>query len=75
MRLMGWSAMRDEHVAQIGFRVEAVQLGGADQAVDRGGALATGIGAGEQVVLAAQSDTRRERSAALLSISMWPSST
>ena len=45
-----------QHIAEIGFGIETVQFGGADQAVDRGGALAAGIGAGEQVVLAAQSD-------------------
>jgi hypothetical protein len=45
-----------QHSAEIGFRVEAVEFGGADQAVDRGGALAAGIRACEQVVLAAQSD-------------------
>ena len=44
-----------EHVAQVGFGIEAVELGRADQAVDRGGALAAGIGAAKQVVLATQS--------------------
>jgi hypothetical protein len=42
-----------QHVSEIRFRVETVEFGGADQAVDRGGALAAGIGAGEQVVFAA----------------------
>ena len=45
-----------QHVAEIRFGIETVEFGGADQAVDRGGAFAAGIGAGEQVVLAAQSD-------------------
>ena len=43
-----------EDVAQIGLGVEAVELGGFDQGVDGGGAFAAGVGAGEQVVLAAQ---------------------
>jgi len=41
-----------EHVAEVGFRIDAVQLGRADQAVDRGGAVAAGIGSSKQVVLA-----------------------
>ena len=45
-----------QHVEEIDFGVETVEFGGADQAVDRGGALAAHIGACEQVVLAAQSD-------------------
>ena len=48
--------MRVSTFAQIGFGIEAVEFGRADQAVDRGGAFAAGIGAGEQVVLAAQCD-------------------
>ena len=43
-----------DHLAQIGFRIEAVELGGFDERVSRGGALAAGIGAGEQIVLAAE---------------------
>ena len=45
-----------QHVAEIGFGIETVEFSGADQAVDRGGAFATGIRTGEQVVLSAQSD-------------------
>lgn len=37
-----------ERVAQIGFGVESVQFGGADQAVDRCGAFATFVGAREE---------------------------
>lgn len=51
MRLMGWYA--GEQVAQVGFGVDVVQFRGTDQAVDCGGAFATGVGTGEQVVLAA----------------------
>jgi len=45
-----------EHVAEVGFRIDAVQLGRADQAVDRGGAVAAGIGSSKQVVLAVMDD-------------------
>jgi hypothetical protein len=43
-----------EQVAQVGLRIDAVELGGLDQCVDGGGALAAVIRAGEQVVLAAE---------------------
>jgi len=43
-----------EHVAQVCFRIDVVQLRGADQAVDCGSAFAAGIRSREQVVLAAQ---------------------
>lgn len=42
-----------QHVTQPGFGVDTVQLGRADQRVDRGSALAAAVGAGEQVVAAA----------------------
>jgi hypothetical protein len=45
-----------QHVSEIGFGIETVEFGAADQGVDRGGALAAGIGTGEQVVLPTQSD-------------------
>jgi hypothetical protein len=48
--------MRREHLAQVRFGIDAVEFGCADEAVDRGGAFATGIGAREQVVLATQGD-------------------
>ena len=41
-----------EHIAQVGFGIEAVEFGRSDQAIDSGGALAAGIGATKQVVLA-----------------------
>ena len=37
--------------AQVGFGVEAVELGRTDQAVDAGGAFAAGIRPGKQIVL------------------------
>jgi hypothetical protein len=37
-----------EHLAQVGFGIEAVEFGAFNKGVDRGGALAAGIGAGEQ---------------------------
>ena len=43
-----------EDIAEVGFGIEAVELGGFDERVDRGGALAAGIGAGEQLILAAE---------------------
>src|SRR3954451_11827583 len=45
-----------EDVAQVGFRIEAVELCGLDQRVDGSGSLAAGVRAGEQIVLAAQSE-------------------
>ena len=45
-----------EHVAQVRLGIEAVELGRLHQAVDRRGALAARVGAGEQVVLAAEGD-------------------
>ena len=56
MRLIGCSAMRVEDVPQVGFRIQAVELGRADQAVDRRGALAAAVGAGEEIVFSSQSD-------------------
>ena len=43
-----------DDVAQVGLWVEAVQLGGADQAVDRSRVLAAGVGSGKQPVLPAK---------------------
>ena len=40
-----------QDLAQIGLRIEAVEFGRADQAVDGGSALAAGIGAGEKIIL------------------------
>ena len=45
-----------EQVAQVGLRIEAVELGGLDQGVDRRRPQAAVIGAGEQPVLAAERD-------------------
>lgn len=42
-----------EHVAQLAFGVETVQLRRADQAVNRGGTLAARIRSCEEIVLAA----------------------
>lgn len=36
-----------QYMAQVGFRILIVELGGADQTVDRGGPLATGVGTAE----------------------------
>ena len=45
-----------EDLAQVGFRIDAVELGAADQAVDAGSALAAGVGSGKQVALASEGD-------------------
>jgi hypothetical protein len=45
-----------EHVTQVGFRIQAVQLGRPDEAVERGSSFTAGIGAGEEVVLPPQGD-------------------
>jgi hypothetical protein len=44
-----------EHVAEIEFRIEAVELGRADQRVEGGCAFSTRVRTGEEVVLSAQS--------------------
>jgi hypothetical protein len=46
-----------EHIGDIVLRVETVELGGLDQGIDCRGAAAAGIGAGKQVILAANGDT------------------
>ena len=43
-------------VGEVGFRVEAAQLGGFQHGLDDGGALATGFGTEEQVVFARDGD-------------------
>jgi hypothetical protein len=43
-------------VGEPGLRVDGVELGSVDQRVDRGGAVAAFVGAGERPVLAAQGD-------------------
>ena len=42
-----------EHVGKVMLRVEAVELGTFNQRIDRGGAAATGIGAGKQIIFTA----------------------
>ena len=43
-----------EDVGEVGLRVDAVHLGGLDDGVEAGGALAAGVGAAEEIVLPAQ---------------------
>jgi len=45
-----------EHVAQIAFRVEAVEFSRADQAVEDSRAFTPSIGTGKEIVLPAQRD-------------------
>ncbi len=46
-----------EHVGEVVLRVNAVELCAFDQRVHSGGAAAAGIGAGEEIVFAADRDT------------------
>src|SRR6185312_4390661 len=39
-----------EHLAQVRLRVDAVEFGGTDQTVERGGAFAPGVRSGEEIV-------------------------
>ena len=43
-----------EHVAQIRFRIQPVQFGRANKGINSGGTLASGVGAGEQIVFPSQ---------------------
>jgi hypothetical protein len=43
-------------IGNIGLRVEAIQFCGFDQRIESGGASAAGIGAGEEIILAADRD-------------------
>ena len=45
-----------EDVAEIFFGIEIVELGGFDEGVDGGGAYPPGIGAGEEIIFAAEGD-------------------
>jgi hypothetical protein len=45
-----------EHLVQIGFGIEPVELGCLDERIGRGGARAAGIGSCEQIVLPAESN-------------------
>ena len=44
-----------DDIAEIGFRIEAVELGRFDEGVHRRGAFAAAVGTGEQPVFASQS--------------------
>ena len=46
-----------QHLAEMRLGIQAIEFGAAHQTVDRGGALAAGIQAREQVVLPTQSDS------------------
>ncbi|KVL13680.1 hypothetical protein WS95_04005 [Burkholderia sp. MSMB1826] len=46
-----------EHVGEIHLGIKAVQARRANPAIHRGGTFATGVGAGEQVILSAEGDT------------------
>lgn len=55
--LMGWSAIRASHMPQPSLRRDIVELGGAEQRVERTGTFAAAVGADESVVAAADGDT------------------
>ena len=63
-----------EHVGEILLRVEAAELCRFDQRIESRCTAAAGVGAGEQVIFAADRDERRARSAGLLSRASRPSS-
>jgi hypothetical protein len=63
-----------EHVPLIRFGIDAIELAGFDQAIDRGGSLSADVGSGEVPVLPAQRDAAQRALTALLSISSRPSS-
>ena len=45
-----------EHVAQVGFGIDVVELRGTDERVDRRGPFAAAVSAGGEIVLAAERD-------------------
>jgi hypothetical protein len=59
-----------QHVAQIKLRINSVELGGTEQAVNGRSAFGAGVGSGEGIVLATESHDAQPRSADELSISM-----
>src|SRR5262249_60893487 len=63
-----------EHVGEPSLRIDIVELGSGDQRVDRSGAPAAVVGAGEGPVLSPESDGRSSRSAALFDTQRRPSS-
>ncbi len=46
-----------EHLAQVSFRIQAIELGRADKAVEGGGSLATSVGSRKEKILPSLSDT------------------
>jgi hypothetical protein len=67
-------AVAHEYLAHKRFEIVAIELRAAQQAVKRCRALAAGIATGERKFLRPSATQRNARSAALLSISMRPSS-
>lgn len=45
-----------QHLTQIAFRLDAVEFGASDQAIHGGGAFASRLGAGEDIVFSSQRD-------------------
>ena len=62
-----------EHVAQVGFGVDVVELGGADERVDRRCPLAAAVGTDKEkrVPLIAATSFSRDRTTALRRFMLW----
>jgi hypothetical protein len=63
-----------EQIGQVELRVEAVELGALDQGIERRGAPAAGVGAGEEIILAADRDAAQGPLGGFLSRARRPSS-
>ena len=63
-----------EDVGQPGLRVDVVQLGRDDEALEDGSALAVAVGAGEQPCLSAERDATQGSLGGIVAEAMRPSS-
>src|SRR6266404_142975 len=45
-----------EHIRQVGFRIDSVELRSSNQAVDRCGAFTADVGSREEIILSSQGD-------------------
>ena len=63
-----------QDVGEPGLRIDVIELGGGDQRVDRSGAPAAFVGAGEGPVFRPRATARSSRSAALFDMQRRPSS-
>ena len=72
--LGGMVGQAGQHVGKPSLRIERVEFGGRDQGVDRGGATAAFVGAGEGPVFTAHGNGTEPASAALFDRQIRPSS-